>query len=135
MNPLDFFNTAELLSKYTKPEHLRTSVGRSYYAVFLLLRNFLAENGLKKKRSAHEFVRKCFQYCEVKEGTELANSLYKLHQRRSDADYFLEKQITPNICVDALDRAKKITKDFAELAPNKKQEILIGAKKHVKAAM
>jgi hypothetical protein len=61
MDPTEFLKTAELLKSHTEQPHLRTSVGRSYYAALLYFRERLKCLGLEKKKhptqNAHAFVR------------------------------------------------------------------------------
>ena len=131
----DFLNTAELLNSYDDEEHLRTSVSRSYFATYLYFRNYLAAEGLKKTKEAHEahvFVRDCLQFCGVKKGNKVSLSLQKLNQLRTDADYLLYKQMPPNAYKDALDKARKTIADFEEATPQEKRKIVDGAAEHAK---
>lgn len=78
MEPKQFFITAEMLKDKPNESHLRTSVGRSYYAAFLYFREHLKSLGLEKKRNPareiHEFVIQCLEFSGIKEGKGLRDS-------------------------------------------------------------
>jgi len=118
VDPLDFLRTAELLVEEEQECHIRTAIGRSYYAVFLFFRKFLAEHGLKKtkqpSKGVHAFVQQCFTFCNIKEGAKAARRLNDLNQSRTDADYKLEKQLSTNESSDALALAKKAVNNFKQ---------------------
>ena len=95
MNPTDFFKTAELLKNETEQAHIRSSISRSYYGVFLYFRKFLNDNGIKKKdkRDVHFFVFKCLEQSKAVIGETVAVRLYNLRGDRSIADYDLTKNV------------------------------------------
>jgi len=135
VEPSDFLKTAELLKNETDEPHLRTSVGRSYYAAFLYFREWLESKGLKKKRkpklSAHFFVIQCLESSGVRAGTRAARYLRDLRQWRTDADYHLEKVITENDAEDALAKARKTIADFtADIDPQKERDLLRNAREY-----
>ncbi len=117
MIPKDFFKTCELLLKQSEEPHLRTAVGRSYYAAFLYFREYLRQHGLSKtrrpKNEAHEFVMSCLTYSGVPEANVASVDLRNLQQKRSDADYDLGLEVTKNDAEDALMLGKNVVATFA----------------------
>ncbi len=137
MDPRDFFETAKLLKTHSSEEHLRTSVGRSYYAAFLYFREYLKKLGLEKVRNprndAHAFVINCLQFSGVTEGCEASTRLKDLQQRREDADYKLEKTVSPEDAGDTLVLAEKvIDKYHTDITSEKEARLLSGARRHAK---
>lgn len=116
MNPEEFFTTCDLLLKHNEEPHFRTVVGRSYYATFLYFRDFLKEHGLEKtkkpRNAVHDFVLRCLQYSEVTEANCASEMLSDLRQKRHDADYNLEIEVTQNDAEDAFGLGKNILKNF-----------------------
>lgn len=137
MDPTDFFKTAELLKTHTEEAHLRTSIGRSYYAAFLYFRERLRSLGLKKKNpnlNAHAFVIQCLGFSQVSEGSKASKYLHDLQQVREDADYHLDKKLSPNDAADALVNARKVIDDYkANITPTKETKLVKGASSHAKS--
>ena len=132
MKPKDFFKTAELLKKKTDEAHLRTSVGRSYYAAFLHFREYLKSHGLckgiKPRQDAHVFVNQCLGFSQVSEGNKASAYLRDLQQRREDADYHLDEELSQNDAEDALLNAKKVIEDYhTEMTPEKEKTLIENA--------
>ena len=114
LEPKDFFNTAEKLKDSNIESDLRTSMSRSYYAIFLYLRDFLASLGLKKKKDnqAHFFVRACLSNSNVKKAQELSALLGDLCKKREKADYKLNECILTAEVDDAYKDAVEAIEDF-----------------------
>lgn len=132
MEPKDFFQTAELLEKKTDEAHLRTSVGRSYYAAFLYFREYLKSIGLCKRKSPHKdvhvFVIQCLGFSEVPEGSRASTYLRDLQQVREDADYHLDEELSQNDAEDALMKAKKVIEDYhIKMTPEKEKTLIKNA--------
>jgi uncharacterized protein (UPF0332 family) len=139
MNPTDFLETADLLKKKNHQGHLRTSIGRSYYATFLYFRERLKSKGLVKtirpNNEAHSFVIDCLQFSQINEGTKAGRYLKDLQQVREDADYNLDIVLDPNDAKDALDRALNAIKDYNDnisKSPDKEDQLIVKAKEHAK---
>jgi len=129
VNAISFLRTAELLKKQTDEAHLRTSIGRSYYATFLYFRERLKKIGLEKnkqpEREAHIFVIKCLEWSQLKEGTKASRYLRDLQQLREDADYDLETTFSQNDADDAFLKAKKVIDDYKQnITPEKETTLL-----------
>ena len=129
MEPTNFFKTAELLKSHTEESHLRTSVGRSYYAAFLYFREHLRSLGLEKKikpkADAHAFIIQCLGFSQVSEGNKASKYLHDLQQVREDADYQLDKKFLQNDAEDAFVKAKKVIADYDKNITLEKEKKLI----------
>ena len=136
MIPIDFFKTANLLKSETDEAHIRTSIGRSYYGLFLYFREHLAKLGLKKniqpKNEVHSFVINCLRFGEIKEGSILAEVLSNLQQLRHDADYVLGVNIISTQAIDALDDARQAIADYNLISTSDEQKLIVKAKQHAK---
>lgn len=115
MNPLDFFETAELLKNNPNEAHIRTSISRSFYATFLYLLSDITTNFLLNKTvkdRAQAFVALCLQNCEAREAKKIGSAFDTLRQKRRDADYHLEMTLTSQVSRDVLDFAEKMVEDY-----------------------
>ena len=138
MKPIDFFKTADLLKTHTEEAHLRTSIGRSYYAAFLYFRERLKTLGLEKKKKpnldAHAFVVECLGFSRVSEGSKASQYLKGLKQNREDADYHLDKKLSQNDAEDALARARKLIDDYkANITPTKETKLVESASSYARS--
>lgn len=147
MDPTDFHKTAELLSKETEEAHIRTSINRSYYGLFLYVREFLTANGIslpdRKKKSHHQFVLQCIHEARFftnssedkrnptgaarpKDNTILGiyKRLQTLLQNRTDADYKLHITFRSNDSQDSLRLATTTKQDFNSLSCEREKHIL-----------
>jgi uncharacterized protein (UPF0332 family) len=128
VNPCEFFRIAQLLINSDEAS-IRTSVGRSYYGAFLYFREYLGKLGLQKQKNprnqAHEFLIQCLQFCNVAEGRNVSIRLADLQQKREDADYKLNEQISKQDAEDALADARSLIKYYSENIPADKEKLLI----------
>jgi len=132
VDPTDFFKTAELLKTHVEEAHLRTSIGRSYYATFLYFREHLRSQGLEKKKQpsqdAHAFIIKCLQNSNVQEGKKASTRLHNLRQLRTDADYRLDKKLSQNDADDAFAKAKNVIDDYTNnITPEQETQLIQNA--------
>jgi len=128
LNPEEFFKTAEKLKDSDKEPDLRTSMGRSYYAVFLYFRDYLFELGLVpkiKNHEPHKFVLSCMSNSRVKEAQSLSTKLVELKQKRTKADYDLKIKVTNTEAEDVLEDAKEAIATFNSLMTPDKQNTLV----------
>lgn len=138
INPVDFHKTAEFLKDQQDEWHIRTTVNRCYYGVFLYFRDFFTKQGVRvpehKDKSQHKFVIECFQKSKaavkrmipsngknvdleeecVKIG-QIYSRLRTLLQQRTDADYRLDLSFFHSYSEDSLRRAKTTIEDFNKL--------------------
>ncbi len=90
MEGRDFLEVAKNLKNSDKEAERRTSVSRSYYAIFNHVRSFLGLKGIRVKGTAD--AHKLMYYYLNNAGTtyaELASVLDSLRGKRNDADYDL----------------------------------------------
>jgi uncharacterized protein (UPF0332 family) len=132
VNAIAFLRTADLLIKQTEEAHLRTSIGRSYYAALLYFRERLKKIGLEKtkqpSREAHTFVIKCLEWSQLKEGNKASRYLRDLQQVREDADYDLETNFSRNDAEDAFLKAQKVIDDYEKnITTDKEMSLFINA--------
>lgn len=131
----DFLNTASLLKNRGEECHIRTSISRSYYGLFLYFREFLATGEIRKKdkRLVHSFVRQCLLRCEVKEAKKISRKLADLFGRRSRADYDLAKRFSTADSSDCLKIATSTINYFENTIPRaEKEAMLLDAKNYAK---
>jgi hypothetical protein len=128
VEPKQFFITAELLKDMPSESHLRTSVGRSYYAAFLYFREHLKKLGLEKKKNPaheiHEFVVQCLEFSGITEGAKAAELLRDLRRVRTDADYRLDIAFSQKVAEDAYIKATAVVADYEKDITPAKQETL-----------
>jgi uncharacterized protein (UPF0332 family) len=137
VDPKQFFTTAELLKDKPNESHLRTSVGRSYYAAFLYFRELLRNLGLEKKKNpaheAHEFVVQCLQFSRTVEGEKAAEYLRDLRRVRTDADYHLNIAFSEKDADYAYVRATRVVADYERgITPAKKKILRHNAMAHAR---
>lgn len=92
--PSEFLTVAKQLirdSKYKNQAGFRTSISRSYYAAFLVIRKKLQELGepIGKGYEQHQVVINAL----MGKNSSLGNKLHSLRDKRNDADYQLHANI------------------------------------------
>ena len=124
MEPERFLETAKLLNHYDDEAHIRTSISRSFYAVFHFFMNYVTAHLVREpKHSAHKFIANCLQNCSAPQIKKVGVRFDTLRQRRRDADYRLGTEVSKNDGEDALAEAKSIMSDYdAALDQNTKIE-------------
>lgn len=158
MDAADFHKTAELLKNKEEEWHIRTSISRSYYGLFLYLREFLKSSSVtlpdRRQKSHHQFIAECFYESRFFEDTTRKNDkgskkvsrskdktilgihtrLRSLLQRRTDADYGLHLKFRQNDSVDSFDLATATIQEFQELrGTDRENHIVETAKKHARS--
>ena len=102
-NPEKFLEMATFLKDQEDADsecRFRTSIGRAYYAAFLLVRHQLILKGYSFGNDAqHSDVRK---YLKERGNDRLANELETLFGVRVDSDYELRKRIEKNHCENCI---------------------------------
>ncbi len=153
MNPADFHKTAELLKNRKEEWHVRTSINRSYYGLFLYLREFLTDKEVRlpdrNRKSHHQFVLECFHKSRFFQDNSEKNCknpekkpkpkdstifgiysrLKTLLQRRTDADYKLHLVFRVNDSEDSLRLATTTVQDFEKLHNSEREKHIINTAK------
>jgi hypothetical protein len=154
MNPTDFHKTAKLLSGEQEEAHIRTTINRSYYGLFLYLREFLTRNEVRlpdrnSRKSHHQFILECIHEARFfqdiseakrklsgksrpKDGVILGiyKRLQTLLQNRTEADYNLHVIFRINDGQDSLRLATETVEDFSKLRDSKREKHIINIAKH-----
>ena len=115
-NPSDFLTLAEELAQSGEDESkIRTSIGRTYYATFLTVREQLKSGGWEglKTGKAHREVREILQKYG-REGRILADKLLNLSRIRNNADYELGQKSEQKIALQKIELAQKIIEKVKE---------------------
>lgn len=141
MQPKPFLDLAQSLSRKSSNEAaLRTSVSRSYYALFNLLKQFLKDNNfsLPKAAAAHGIVYHALYHCDVDEAASIAKDLDELREDRNDADYDLEltKFQEANTVVLLFLKAQTAYNGFEQLVGNRanRRKVVEGVRSYRKKA-
>lgn len=147
MDPTDFHKTADFLKDYQEEWHVRTSISRSYYGLFLHLRDFLTSQGVTlPNRSRHKFIFTCFHESRFFKGAEsknnkvsrkekgkikdkviwdIAKRLKSLLQARNDADYKLHFRVTSGDSKHNLKLATSAIEDFEKLRGSDREKHIV----------
>lgn len=111
-NPLDFLVFVRNISISNRKEaKARTVISRAYYATFLAMREWLKDEGYrfsggKKEHYNHQEVQDNLFRRIGQRGPK--DRLHTLRQLRNDADYHLNKSLTPNHAHKAITLADSI---------------------------
>ena len=137
MEPKAFLDLAQNLSKEEKDEaSLRSSVSRSYYALFHIMRQFFERSGerIPKSPDAHGRVCNYLSICNVSEVKKLATDLNDLKTDRNESDYDLvsNRFKEPNTVVLLFVKARNAFNDFEKIisTPDNRRHIMDGVQKY-----
>lgn len=110
----DFLKTAETLNKSKDEWDIRTSISRSYYAVYLEIRQsiFKYSNGIDFPKDKHGSVNRCLGSCSDKSWKKIALNFGNLRQHRTDADYKIHKTIDQKQGPSAMMIAQELLKAY-----------------------
>lgn len=117
MNPTDFLKTAEHLKDQDGEHYVRSSISRSYYAIYLHVRHFISKTflgGRKFKKDPHQKLIDCLQFCDAPDIKSIGVMLSDLRQARTEADYEMTKAITAQKCQDIFEGATDLLSDFED---------------------
>jgi len=93
---LDLANDLLNDGDYERESRARTAIGRAYYAAFLIARQKLREKGVRIPESS-EIHRIVIQTFMEKGLSMIGNPLDQLREKRVDADYHMESNITVSL--------------------------------------
>jgi uncharacterized protein (UPF0332 family) len=137
MEPKAFLDLAQNLSKEEKDEaSLRSSVSRSYYALFHIMRQFIDKNveRIPKNADAHGKVHNYLFNCNISEVKLLAMDLNSLRTERNDSDYDLvsDRFKEPNTVVLLFFKARNAFNNFEKIVstPDNRRHIMKGIQKY-----
>ena len=128
MNPLDFLTiTSKKLKNQSSEADLRTSTGRSYYAVYHMIRNLIEAESVELS-DKHSAVWNCFYQPGVPpDARAIGMDMQSLYDLRHAADYKLHTKLTKQKATAAYKLACKVKSEFANVFNGStKQRILDG---------
>jgi len=109
MKPEEFLDTASSLVDSQSEADLRTSISRSYYAVILFYRNYIASKlNIPPKRidSVHTFIPRCFEASPSPEAKKIGERIGRSKADRHIADYNLSRTVSKIKAEDSLRLAR-----------------------------
>jgi uncharacterized protein (UPF0332 family) len=116
VDPVGFLEVAEKLHNSTAEAERRTSIGRSYYALYNQIVAGLGSAGVHfEKDDAHGRLVYYLSRCSPKQAPTLGEDLKTLRNYRNDADYDMKKQITAPQSEFAYKKARLAVQKFAGL--------------------
>lgn len=113
----EFLTVAEQLirdSKYKNQAGFRTSVSRSYYAAFLVVRKKLEDLGIRIKRG-YEQHQDVIDKLMDKNYTNVGNKLHSLREKRNDADYQLHANINDELAKECTKLSSLVINSSSDL--------------------
>jgi len=132
-----FLELARELSERADSEAaLRTSVNRSYFALFNSMASFIEAHGerMPKSDSKHETVRKYLFECGISEVRKLSTDLHDLRRDRNEADYDLKSYrfTEPNTAPLLFFKARRAFNSFRQIIKNgnKRKRIMNGIEEY-----
>ncbi len=120
MDPKDFLDLAQNLSRTNNEASLRTCISRSYYALFNLMAQFINKEVEKLSHSAedHEKVYRYFNNCGLPNVAIIASDLNDLRDGRNDSDYKLNLRFDSNEATLMYFKARTAFNSFVSFAQN-----------------
>lgn len=119
MDPLDFLRIAKKLLNYDSEANWRTSISRSYYAIYNYLKQECAKLGVEisKGPSGHGDLIRCLRGSELPDAVDIGSKVNDLHSHRIKADYDMAEPITLNTAKLFYRKAEKIKDGFPAIDP------------------
>ena len=118
MDPLDFLRPARDLSKSAQEAERRTSIGRSYFAVFNHVRIRLEPlKPLPETSDVHNIVVRYLTFANNKELQSVGQTLKDLRTSRNEADYNMKATIIQDqsrLALSKAERAIEKSRDITE---------------------
>ena len=116
MDPLDFLKVACNLHESDHESDRRTSIGRSYFALFNYLRRKVESvKNVPASDEAHQAVVHYLEGANDRDLQSVGQSLRNLRASRNKADYHLDESVGHDASRVALARAKRAVKKFDSL--------------------
>jgi len=114
MDAKDFLKIAKKLLRYNSEANWRTSIGRSYYAIFNYLKQECQTLNLPILGSSkgHNQLKSYLLGCEIDEVIDIGSKIGDLYSQRIIADYRLEEVVEEKTAKLMFEKAQDITKRF-----------------------
>jgi hypothetical protein len=125
MDPVEFLEVADRLQSSTAEAERRTSIGRSYYALYNVLYDFLFKRAVILTASSenHSLVVYYFTKCGNPLADKLADSLKTLRWNRIDADYKMSNACVVRSSQFAFKKAKEGIDAWNALKPSDRDSL------------
>jgi len=119
MNPVEFLDVADRFQASTSEAERRTSIGRSYYALYNILLGFLSSQGVSFENGVRDHRRLVYYLtkCGYRQGARIGETLRDLRIIRNDADYHMNVTIDARQSQLAYQRARTMIDRFNALPP------------------
>ena len=130
MDAKDFLKIAKKLLKYNSEANWRTSIGRSYYAIFNYLKQECQALNLhiSSGPAGHGELKNYLYNCGIDEGIDIGSKIGDLLTQRIKADYELGEEVTQNTARLMFEKAQDIEKRFP---PIDKPSFRAGVEKYI----
>lgn len=116
MNPLDFLTiTSRNLKDQSSEADLRTSTGRSYYAVYHMIRNLIGFESVELTNKHSAVWNGFFQRGVPPEARAIGKDMQSLYTMRREADYALDSKLTKEKAEAAYVLACLVTTEFVRV--------------------
>ena len=114
MDAKDFLKIAKKLLRYNNEANWRTSIGRSYYAIFNYLKQECLSLSLSipKGSAGHGQLKNYFQGCGIDEGVDIGSKIGDLYSQRIISDYELNDKVEQKTAVLMFEKAQDIVRRF-----------------------
>jgi len=114
MDGQDFLRIAKKLLKYNTEANWRTSIGRSYYAIFNYLKQECQALHLRISEgpAGHGELKNYLHNCAIDEGIDIGSKIGDLYSQRIIADYKLNEKVEAKTAILMFEKAQDITKRF-----------------------
>ena len=125
MDPAAFLDIAQQWQASDSEAERRTSIGRSYYTLFNILRQSLSSRGVPfSRREVHQQLVRYLTQCRHREATRIGETLNNLRVQRNDADYDMNITIDTRDSQVAYRRAQDAVDRFNALSQTDLQTII-----------
>jgi uncharacterized protein (UPF0332 family) len=117
MDAKDFLKIAKKLLKYNSEANWRTSIGRSYYAIFNYLKQECRALSLhiSSGSAGHGELKNYLQNCGIDDVVDIGSKIGDLYSQRIIADYKLGEEIKQNTAKLMFEKAQDISKRFPSI--------------------
>ena len=125
MNPADFLDVADQFKDSASEARRRTSIGRSYYALYNVVHGSLSSEGARLEGTAsdHKLLVYYLTKCSDRDADRIGSALRDLHAYRIDADYDMQVSINDGRSKLAYQLAQSMVTRFNALGPPHIQRI------------
>ena len=126
MNGANFLEVAQRLESSVSEAERRTSIGRSYYALYNVLVDFLSSHGVSFYRHAKDHGRLVRYLMDTKDrqADAIASALRDLRNRRNVADYQMSRFVDVRESHHAYRLARTELDRFIALSPGERHAIV-----------